>query len=388
MKLELFGGRLTAKRAINIGRFIKKKGNDYAELTTKQHINARLIHNKKKTTNRVSIVTDIFDILVKDCLLPSFFLAKKIKHITSSFDKKLSIAISGNTINRCNLFKYEICFALAQKNNLFGYNLYLFGRGGKNAKPCNIFLKNDDEVLKIIESIMQLMNTYQIKRFYKLEEKFGLSSVLNMIKNFSKTAYQDFGKTMIQQEYEKQKTTIKLKNNLFAVKVIFPNGVISGTKLIELALKSEKFANCNMVIDKEQNLYILGVKKEFLQEFEFNLSPYYHHQVACAGEKFCQYGLIDSKQLAISLTKYLEKNIPAINLDISFYWSGCNKGCAGHLLSDIGFQGCQQKQKAGVKIFIFGKEICSFVELEKINQYVEKLIRQNIQLFKRRNFNE
>ena len=105
-------------------------------------------------------------------------------------------------------------------------------------------------------------------------------------------------------------------------------------------------------------------------------------------KNFCQYGLIDSKQLAISLTKYLEKNIPAINLDISFYWSGCNKGCAGHLLSDIGFQGCQQKQKAGVKIFIFGKEICSFVELEKINQYVEKFIRQNIQLFKRRNFNE
>jgi len=145
--------------------------------------------------------------------------------------------------------------------------------------------------------------------------------------------------------------------------------------LIELAKKSEKFGNSQMVVDKEQNIYILGVKEEFLDQFKTNLSPFYNHQIACSGEKFCQYGLVDSKELSAKLIKHLEKNILSHDIEISFYWSGCSRGCARHLLGDIGFQGYKHKQKIGVKIFICGKEVIPFAEPERINVYVEKIIK-------------
>ena len=260
MKIELFGGRITAKKAVNIGSFIKKEGKNYAELSTKQHINARFIQSNKKIINKVHIVTDNFDNLIADNLLASFSLARKMKKQLLGFDKKISISISGNKINRCNLFKNEVCFALAKKHNILGYNLYLFGTKQKDAKQSNIFLKSESEVLDIVKTIRKIMQSYKVKRFYKLEEQLNINNMTKLIKQLSKNDYAESGKTLIENEYKKQKKIINLKNNLFAVKVIFPNGIISGDDLTNLAQKVEKFGNSCMVVDREQNIYALGIK--------------------------------------------------------------------------------------------------------------------------------
>ncbi len=159
---------------------------------------------------------------------------------------------------------------------------------------------------------------------------------------------------------------VQLRDGSFAVHIVVPSGIFSGTSMVNLAELSEKYGNKEIRLDMEQSLYILGVKntkallqEKFFEKYKSVDSPYFNHLIACAGTKHCPFGVIENKNDAINMSKYLDERVPLESGRVRMYWSACVKGCGIHGLGDIGFEGCKTKVNGetenGVNISIGGK---------------------------------
>jgi ferredoxin-nitrite reductase len=404
LKLRIPAGHLTASQARVIGECAKEYGKDYIDLTTRCQCELRYLDIKNiptilKRLNEVGInahqtgvdnirgiMGDPFDTLAFDNILPSHHIILKMqekflfnKEWVSTLPRKFNTAITGCTVNRCNIFVHDCCFALANKNGVYGYNMYLGGKVGKIAKNANIFLKDEDEVLKAFEAITYIFKTYGFKdnrnknRLWFLMEAVGIEELSSAIREYCKIDFSTAGVTMTQIDYfESDFEKVTLRDNTFAVHTAVPSGMISGTNMIEAARLSAIYGSGQIRLDMEQSLYMLGIKdfdtlikEDFFSNFPNNNS-YFNHQLACAGTDHCPFGVIENKHDAINMAKFLNEKVPLNNQRVRMYWSGCVKGCGIHSLADIGFEGAKAKVNgqsvSAVNIYLGGKLISEGVE--------------------------
>lgn len=404
LKLRIPAGHLNSTQAKVIGECAKEFGKDYIDLTTRAQCELRYldIENIPTILQRLSdvginshqtgvdnirgIMGDPFDDLAFDNILPSHKIILKMqekflmnKEWVSTLPRKFNTAITGNTVNRCNAFVHDCCFVLANKNGVYGYNMYLGGKVGKTAINADIFLKDENEVLKAFDAITYIFKTYGFKdnrnknRLWFLIEAVGIKEISKAIREIAKIDFDTCGITMTQIDYfEPDFGKVTLRDNTFAVHTAVPSGMISGTNLIEASRLSEIYGSKELRFDMEQSLYILGVKdfESLIKEDFFTLFPnnnsYFNHQLACAGTDHCPFGVIENKHDAINMAKYLNEQVPLENARIRMYWSGCVKGCGLHSLADIGFEGAKAKidgkSVSAVNIYIGGKLISEGVE--------------------------
>ena len=427
LKLRIPAGYLTAEQTKVIGQCAKEFGEDYIDLTTRCQCELRYLDIKDipailKRLNDVGInahqtgvdnirgiMGDPFDSLAYDNILPSHHIILKMqekflfnKEWVSTLPRKFNTAITGCTVNRCNIFVHDCCFALANKNGVYGYNMYLGGKVGKIAKNANIFLKNEDEVLKAFDAITTIFKTYGFKdnrnknRLWFLIDAVGMEEIAKAIREIAKTDFDTSGITMTQIDYfESDFEKITLRDNTQAVHTAVPSGMISGTNMIEAARLSALYGSRQIRLDMEQSIYILGVKdfdtlikEDFFTNFPNNNS-YFNHQLACAGTDHCPFGVIENKHDAINMAKYLNQEVPLDNQRVRMYWSGCVKGCGIHSLADIGFEGAKAKvdgvSVSAVNIYLGGKLISEGVEgysiiknapLTLAQKYIKELMNQ------------
>ena len=404
LKLRIPAGHLTAVQAKVIGECAKEFGQDYIDLTTRCQCELRYLDIKNIPTilkklaevginshqtgvdNIRGIMGDPFDTLAFDNILPSHHLILKMqekflfnKDWVSTIPRKFNTAITGCTVNRCNIFVHDCCFVLANKNGVYGYNLYLGGKVGKIAKNADIFLKDEEEVLKAFDAITYIFKTYGFKdnrnknRLWFLIDAVGINEISKAIREYAKINFDTSGITMTQIDYfESDFDKVTLRDNTLAVHTAIPSGMISGTNLIEASRLSAVYGSRQLRLDMEQSLYILGVKdynaiikEEFFVQFPNNNS-YFNHQLACAGTEHCPFGVIENKHDAINMANFLNKEVPLKNQRIRMYWSGCVKGCGIHSLADIGFEGAKAKvdgvSVSAVNIYLGGKLISEGVD--------------------------
>ena len=427
LKLRIPAGHLTSEQAQVIGECAKEFGDDYIDLTTRSQCELRYldIQNIPTILKRLSevginthqtgvdnirgIMGDPFDDLVYDNILPSHHIILKLqekflmnKQWVSTLPRKFNTAITGNSVNRCNVFVHDCCFVLANKDGVYGYNMYLGGKVGLTAKNANIFLKDTNEVLKAFDAITTIFKEYGFKdnrnknRLHFLIEAVGMSQISKAIREVAKIDFEEAGITMTQIDYfDSDFTKVQLRDGKFAVRVAVPSGMISGSNLIKASQISQQFGSSQLRLDMEQSMYILGVddvnkmiKDNFFKQFPVNNS-YFNHQIACAGTQHCPFGVIENKNDAIELSNYLTKKVPLQNSRIRLYWSGCVKGCGIDGLADIGFQGAKAKidgkAVSAVNISLGGKLIDGAKEgytiirsapLEYAKYYIEELMIQ------------
>ena len=125
----------------------------------------------------------------------------------STLPRKFNTAISGSMINRCNIFGHDCCFALAQKDGIYGYNMYLGGRVGHIARSADIFLANEAEVLKAFESISDIFKRYGFRdnrnksRLHFLIEAVGMDEISKAVRLNADCDFARAGETMTQIDY-------------------------------------------------------------------------------------------------------------------------------------------------------------------------------------------
>ncbi len=398
LKLRIPGGFMTAEQAKVIGTCAKEFGNDYIDLTTRQQCELRYLSIENLPTiiqrleavditayqtgvdNIRGIVADPFDDLAFDNVLPSHKTLLKLQEVflknsewISTLPRKFNTSITGNLSNRCNVYGNDCCFVLAQKDGMFGYNLYLGGRVGVIAKKADIFLKDEAEVLAAFSSIIDLFKRYGFRdnrnknRLHYLIAVVGMSEMQNAIREKAGIDFATAGETMTKMDYiEPDHGKIQLRDGTLGVHVVVPSGIFKGSAMLRAGELATTHGNEQLRFDMEQSFYIMGVKEleplladDFFLEYKNINTPYFNHLIACAGTEHCPFGVIENKNDAITMAQYLSDNVSLESGRVRMYWSACVKGCGIHGLGDIGFEGCKAKvdglNGSGVHILLGGK---------------------------------
>lgn len=426
IKLRIPGGHLNASQARVIGACAKEYGEDYIDLTTRQQCELRylkiedmpaLLERLKAVgidayqtgvDNIRGIMSDPLDDMAYDNVLPSHKTLLKIQEMflynpewISTLPRKFNTAITGSLANRCNIFCHDASFALAQKEGVFGYNMFLGGKVGVVGKSADIFLTDEEEVLKAFGSIIDIFKRFGFRdnrnksRLHHLIEDVGMKDISAAIRENAGVDFATAGETMTKLEFsDPDHGKVQLRDGSFGVHVVVPSGIFSGSGMMEVAHLSERYGNKEIRFDMEQSLYILGVKdvqimlqEKFFETYKNVNTPYLNHLIACAGTEHCPFGVIENKNDAINMAKYLQEKVPLESGRIRMYWSACVKGCGIHGLGDIGFEGCKAKvdgvTEDGVHISLGGKISSEGVEgysviksapLRYAKYYVESLM--------------
>ena len=400
MRVRIAGGHLNAVQAKALGKIAQDYGQDYIDITTRAQVEFRYLRiedipavlkelenvglNSYQTgvDNFRNIVTDPLDALGFDNVLPSYGLLKQIQNKflfdpdwISTLPRKFNTGITGSMSNRCNAFGHDCSLVLAQKDGVYGYNMYLGGRVGRIAQDADIFLANETEVLSAYSALIEIFKEYGFRdnrnknRLHFLIEAVGMEEIASALREKSGIDFETSGDTLTElNAHDAQHGKTQLRDASFAVQVVVPSGIFSGTDLIKVAELSKLHGNEELRFNVEQNLYIIGVKDvktllkdDFFSKYQNVNSPYFNNLIACAGTEHCTFGVIENKRDAIAMSEYLTNAVPLESGKIRMYWSACVKGCGTHEIADIGFEGCKAKvdgkTEDGVHITLGGKVV-------------------------------
>ena len=436
IRVRIPGGKLNYQQAKKLGEVAKKYGNDYIDLTTRMQVELRFIRVEDLPTvlrelesvgittfqtgvdNFRNIVQDPLDGVAFDNVIQTWDILQKIQSIflkneewICKLPRKFNIGINGSFSNRCNIYGHDACFVLAQKDGEFGFNVYLGGKVGAVAKYANVFLTSE-EVPIFFEGLAKVFKKYGFRdsrnknRLKYLIDAVGMEEVIDAVKKELNRDFKTGGKTLTDLEGGEVVGKVRLKDNSFAVHMVVPSGIFSGSSMIEVAEISKEFGSGEIRLTVSQNLYILGVKEENLdkilstpiyKKYKNVSSPYFNDVIACAGTEHCPFGVIPNKPDAIKVADYLTENYPLNPFDskVRMYWSACQKGCGIHGNGDIGFVGVKFKKDGkitlGVDMYIGGtltgeseegKLLIKSIPLDKVQFYVEELIKEYIRIKK------
>jgi len=427
LKLRIPGGYMNAAQAKVIGECSQEFGQDYIDLTTRAQCELRYLRIEDLPTiikrleavgidayqtgvdNIRGIMADPFDDRAFDNVLPSHHILLKMQEIflhnyewISALPRKFNTAITGNISNRCNVFCHDASFVLAQKDGMYGYNMYLGGKVGVVGKSADIFLQDEAEVLAAFSAIIEIFKKYGFRdnrnknRLHFLIEAIGIEAMADAIRESAGIDFAKAGETMTKMDYyEPDQGKVQLRDGSFGVHVVVPSGIFRGSSMMEAARLAESYGDGNIRLDMEQSFYIMGVRdvdgllrEPYFSEYKSLNTPYFNHLIACAGTEHCPFGVIENKNDAIAMASYLDEKVPLEAGRVRMYWSACVKGCGIHGLGDIGFEGCKAKVNgvngSGVNIYLGGKlagegaveghTVLKGAPLEYAKYYVESLM--------------
>ena len=394
LRVRIAGGALSVEQAMAVAYVAKTFGQDYIDLTTRQQIELRYLRIEDMpelykrleevgltgyqtgVDNFRNILIDPLDGLAMDNIISCRSILEDIQSIflknpdwITTLPRKFNIGINGSLSNRCNIFGQDFALSLAQKEGVYGFNLYLGGRVGSLAHNADMFVL-PNEAVKIFEAVATLFKTYGFRdnrnknRLKFLIEAVGMEEFRSAIEEYLGHSMPKAGESLSALEGGDHYGKIALNDGSFALYSAVPSGVFSGTDLHH-ASEIAQSQNGEIRLTIEQNLIITGIRDEesalqspLFVKYPNNPSPYMANLIACAGSEHCPFGVIPGKPDAITMSEYLTRTVPMEDAKIRLYWSACVKGCGVHGAGDLGFVGCKVprngKTVLGVDIFIGG----------------------------------
>ncbi len=400
LRVRVPAGQLNYEQAKRIGEVAKKYGNDYIDLTTRMQVELRYLKIQDIANvlaelkeagistfqtgvdNPRGIVADPLDGIAYDSVIETMPIIDKLQAIfgenpewISALPRKFNTGILGSLSNSCNIFGHDCCFVLAQKEGIFGFNVYLGARVGVQSQDANLFV-NIDEVPLLFKSLLTVFKNYGYRdnrnknRLVFLINDVGMENFVDAVKEEAEHVFTTAGTTMVQsQSIALGSNKVLGRNGKFNYKIVVPSGIFTGTDMMATAEAAKAFGTGDVRLTYDQNVYIVNVPKESLESLEstslithyakFN-NLYFSDMIACAGTATCSFGVIPNKPDAIEMAHFLNSEVAIENANVRMNWSACPKGCGVHGIADIGFEGCKAKDDNGnrvdgVHIFIGGK---------------------------------
>ncbi len=400
LRVRIPAGQLSYEQAVRIGKVAKQYGNDYIDITTRMQVElrylqiadiAKVLASLKEVgistfqtgvDNPRNIVTDPLDGIAYDNIIECMPIIEKLQAIfienpkwISALPRKFNTAVLGSLSNSCNIFGHDCNFVLAQKDGVFGFNIYLGARVGMQAKDTDVFV-TVEEVPAFFEALLEVFKTYGYRdnrnknRLVFLLNDVGIDNFIDAIQKQSGLDFALAGTTIVQsQNIALGSNKVLGRNGKMNYKMIVPSGIFSGTNMIAAAEDAKNYGDGNIRLTYDQNLYIVNIPTQNLANLEasavvssyakFN-NLYFTDMIACAGTATCNFGVIPNKPDAIEMAHFLSSEVAIENANVRMNWSACPKGCGVHGIADIGFEGCKAKlsdgtRVDGVHIFLGGK---------------------------------
>ncbi|MDQ1298252.1 MAG: ferredoxin-nitrite reductase [Campylobacterota bacterium] len=425
IRVRVAGGILSVAQARVLAEVAKRFGQDTIDITTRMQIELRyvtieelpetlellesvgLTSYQTGVDNFRNILIDPLDGLAMDNIIPCVEIMNDIQAVflknddwVTALPRKFNLGISGSLSNRCNIFGQDFALALAQKEGVYGFNLYLGGRVGFLAQDADMFVL-PTQAKEVFIAVASLFKTYGFRdnrnknRLKYLIDAVGMGEFRNAIEKQLGFAMHTGGETLCATEGGDHYGKIALKDGSFALYAAVPSGVFSGSDLMDAAQVAAA-QNGALRFTIEQNLIITGVRDEqtalespLFAKYPNRPSPYMANLIACAGTQHCPFGVIPNKPDAIEMGEYLTRVVPIADAKMRLYWSACVKGCGIHGAGDLGFVGCKVphngKTVLGVDIFIGGTLsgeggeghlLLKGIILEEAREYVAELMFQ------------
>ncbi|WP_345975533.1 ferredoxin--nitrite reductase [Sulfurimonas sp. HSL3-7] len=409
IRLRIAGGQLEPQQAATIGEIAQQYSRDYIDITTRQQIELRYIpfaalaevlqrlDTVGITTfqtgidNFRNVVTSPFDGYDKTqyiaCMpiieaLQTIFL--KREEWIGILPRKFNTAILGSGTNDCNIYGHDCCFLPAQRDGIYGFNLYLGGKVAVQAQESGLFIK-PDELTTVFEALIHLFKTYGFRdnrnknRLHFLVESVGMENFAKALAEQSGLNLAESGELLLTTEHcLGDDGCVELAEGKKALLFAIPSGIFSGSDLIETAALARSTGS-HIRLSIEQSFYLINDASKIGQlkasalytKYKKFHNVYFTHQIACAGTETCSFGVIPNKPDAIEMAEFLDRELPMESGKIRMHWSACPKGCGIHGIADIGFEGCKAKDAEdkscfGVHIFVGGKASFEAVEARQV----------------------
>ncbi|MBU0719992.1 nitrite/sulfite reductase [bacterium] len=294
--------------------------------------------------------------------------------------RRISIGISGNRANVTSFFANDIYFALAKKDECFGFNVYMGGKNTEVAQDADIFLKTG-EVLDFFKAFVETFNLYGSRtsrsknRLFYLIEEIGIDALKQHIQSRYKNVLQNRGTPML--EKKEFLPNERLKDGTYAYCYQTDFARINTCEIKQLSEYATKHG-AEIRIGIDQNIYLLGLKDTGVP---FASPKESATVVACAGS-LCPYSFWNIK----NETSYLPlAKINEHKIQVGF--SGCAKGCGRHQHTDIGLIGLKTNSfgntQGGARVFVgaehsygrsVGRMLFAMVPLEHLHELLSLMI--------------
>jgi len=312
------------------------------------------------TDNFRNIVTDPFDGESNTSKIEVYPLIKEMESLflknpdyVGTLPRKFNTAICGTLESSHSFFSNDLYFALAKKEDIWGFNLYLGGKNSAMAQDADIFVIYE-EVILMFEAVIKTYMNHGLRgsrsktRLFHMLQEIGMDSFKAHLQSYYPKALQSAGILQTEKSLPQEFTSLHDGRYVFCYPSRF--GEIDADELSMLTdyASAEKFST-RLGID--QNIYLFGLKEP---EVPFiNLFTPARLSV-CAGNRYCDLSLFDMKAEAKMLPLERLKT-----LNVSLGYSGCLKGCGKHQHVDIGLVGLRTAifgpTQKSVRFFIGGQ---------------------------------
>ncbi|DAB27829.1 MAG TPA: ferredoxin--nitrite reductase [Sulfurimonas sp. UBA10385] len=334
-----------------------------------------------------NIVTDPYDGCGEYAQIESYpivmamhdYIIKNPRYV-GMLPRRVSIGISGNRSNVTSFFANDIYFALAKKNNIFGFNVYMGGKNTEVAKSADIFLTKD-EVFDFFKAFIEAFYLHGSRfsraktRIFHMIEEIGMDGLKAHIQKEYKKEFEPEGELILEKAEFAEFHKLKDGGFGFCYQTDFSRLTTKEIKEIS-SFATKNAAEIRFGID--QNIYILGLKEPSCLLKSPAISDTI---VACAGN-LCPYAVWSIKDE----TSYLPLDkINEHRIQVGF--SGCAKGCGRHRHADIGLIGLKTNNfgdtEGGARIFLgaehsegksVGRQLFSMVPFVHLNSVVSLAI--------------
>jgi len=390
LRLRFNAGRISPEQMIRISKIVKEHDLDII-LTVRAQMQLYGLDSdnilevwKELNENGIStwqtfgdnvrnIVTDVYDGVGQYAEIEVYpyieqmqsYILNKPKFI-GLLPRRVSVGISGNRANLNTFFANDLFFALAQKDGLKGFNVFLGGKNSELSRDANVFLR-PEQVVQYFIAVIEAFHLHGLRerrgktRLFNWIEHRGMSGVKKLIDQEHNLTYTTAG-TLLLEKYDRC-TSKRLKDESYVYVYNTDYARVSANTFVKLAeFTSKHKAELRLGID--QHIYILGLKND-VKPFENTTTV--SSIAACAGGAHCTFSFWHLKDDI----RYL----PLVSIEkyhIKLGFSGCLKGCAKHQHCDIGLVGMKTSayghpiQAARVYLggeHTFGKNVARYLNI-------------------------
>jgi len=296
------------------------------------------------TDNFRAVVTDPLADCAPDAVIDTFPLLDAVRkrflrrpEWIGTLPRKFNTALIGRSTPSFNPWSNDLLFALAKKEERWGFNLYLGGKNSEVARGAGIFCP-PEALPDLFQAVAEAYRKHGPRgsrsktRLFHLIETVGMERMRELIEI-------EYGRSLLPAGELKLRGTTENRDHLLPLRRYGEHGEITPETLESLADRAQT-ENLTLRLTPHQELWVFK-REEIARNPSHPQSTIHNPQsilhaplTACAGSRYCPLSLWDIKE---DLTLLPMERLQHLGVSLGF--SGCLKGCGRHYHSDLGLIG-------------------------------------------------
>lgn len=299
----------------------------------------------------------------------------------SNLPRKFNISLTGCTQDCAHAQTHDLSFTTATSTvdgmPTHGFNAWVGGAlGGQHpmlAEPLDVFV-TPAEVVPFTLAVLEVFRDHGLRekrqesRLKWLIQAWGIERFRDAVMTQLGTRLPRGGESrVVEHGGDHIGVHPQRQPGLHTVGLLVPVGRTNATQFRELAHLAAAYGSAEVRLTVQQNVLLPDVPaarldallaEPLLSELSPSPSPVLRGLVACTGNDYCHFSLIDTKGEALKLARALDDRYE-IDEPVRIQMSGCPHACGQHRMADIGLQGDRERVNGEVRdaahVFVGGE---------------------------------